>query len=159
MLLTPPVAVIESRRCVNGERGEMTCSRMAYTRSDIGAAAMYICHVQGGSRGAVAPASAAAAAARCCWVPPPVNDAGVAVNAVVARERCEEKLRCDSDIRSGGEFDIARRTYATEEEFASVVWEVVPFWRFEPARVKPIKLVYDPDRQGGRLSLTARAFN
>jgi len=34
-----------------------------------------------------------------------------------------------------------------------------PFWPLEPARVNPIKPVYDPDRPDGRLNLTASAFN
>ena len=34
-----------------------------------------------------------------------------------------------------------------------------PFWPFEPARVNPIKPVYDPDWPDGRLNLTASAFN
>jgi len=34
-----------------------------------------------------------------------------------------------------------------------------PFWIFELARVKPVKLVYDLDQPHGRLNLTASAFN
>ena len=34
-----------------------------------------------------------------------------------------------------------------------------PFWPFEPAKVNPIKPVYDPDWPDGRLNLTASVFN
>ena len=34
-----------------------------------------------------------------------------------------------------------------------------PFWPFEPARLNPIKAVYDLDWPDGRFNLTASAFN